>query len=305
MKKSTRVLCLVIAAAFVVTLLFSIVMSIAYAEEGGEAASRGETVYVTADANGNVESVISSVYLSNTARLDTLTDYTSLTDVKAITTNEPPVVNGDAVTFAAGEGDVSYQGTASADALPFSVRIAYYLNGREIAPEKLAGKSGRVRIEIAAENRLKRTADVDGETVELYVPFSIIGMLTLGEGFSGVTAENAKVSVQAGQITVLAVLLPGLAESLGMEPGDKINDTLTIEATVENFSFSGGNNGSDKFRKACTHGNNGKSDQCLAESQADCNRRGSIDDKITAVLDRDHTSKNENETFPCRKEIDM
>lgn len=240
MKKSTRVLCLVIAAAFVVTLLFSIVMSIAYAEEGGEAASRGETVYVTADANGNVESVISSVYLSNTARLDTLTDHTSLMDIKAITTNDPPVINGDAVTFAAGGSDVSYQGTASADALPFSVRIAYYLNGREIAPEELAGKSGRVRIEIAAENRLKRTADVDGETVELYVPFSIIGMLTFGEGFSGVTAENAKVSVQAGQITVLAVLLPGLAESLGMEPGDKINDTLAIEATVENFSFSGG-----------------------------------------------------------------
>lgn len=65
MKKTTRILCLAIAAVFVVSLLFSIAMSIAYAEEDTSASSRGETVYVTADANGNVERVISSVYLGN------------------------------------------------------------------------------------------------------------------------------------------------------------------------------------------------------------------------------------------------
>lgn len=239
MKKSTRVLCLVIAAAFVATLLFSIVMSIAYAE-GETAASRGETVYVTADANGNVESVISSVYLSNIAKTETLTDYTNLTGIKAVTTNEPPVINGDAVTFVAEGEDVSYQGTAQTSDLPFSVQITYYLNGKKIEPEELAGQDGHLRMEITTENHLKHTVEIDGEMTELYVPFSIVSMLTFDESFSGVTADHAKVSIQAGQVTVLGVLMPGLAESLEVEPGDKINDTLTVEATVKDFSFSGG-----------------------------------------------------------------
>lgn len=184
MKKTTRILCLAIAAVFVVSLLFSIAMSIAYAEEDTSASSRGETVYVTADANGTIESVISSVYLGNDQKRETVTDYTSLTDIKAITTNEPPAISGDVVTFAAAGEDVSYQGTANAEDLPFMVYFTYFLNGKQIAPEDLAGKSGRVRIEIATENRLKRTCEVDGEQVELYVPFSIIGMLTLDESFT-------------------------------------------------------------------------------------------------------------------------
>ena len=240
MRKSTRILCLILAAAFVVSLLVSIAMSVAYAEESAVLSSRGETVYVTADASGNVERVVSSVYLANVGKFETLTDYTSLTDIKAITTNEPPVISGDAVTFAAAGEDVAYQGTANAEDLPFSVHLAYYLDGKAIAPEELAGKSGRVRIEITAENHLKRTVEVDGEAMELYVPFSVIGLLTLNESFSAVTAENAKITVQAGRITVLSVLLPGLAESLSMEQGGRISDTLTLEATVENFSFDGG-----------------------------------------------------------------
>ena len=71
------------------------------------------------------------------------------------------------VTFAAAGEDVSYQGTANAEDLPFMVYFTYFLNGKQIAPEDLAGKSGRVRIEIATENRLKRTCEVDGEQVEL------------------------------------------------------------------------------------------------------------------------------------------
>lgn len=241
MKKTTRILCLAIAAVFVVSLLFSIAMSIAYAEEDTSASSRGETVYVTADANGTIESVISSVYLGNDQKRETVTDYTSLTDIKAITTNEPPAISGDVVTFDAAGEDVSYQGTANAEDLPFMVHFTYFLNGKQIAPEDLAGKSGRVRIEIATENRLKRTYEVDGEQVELYVPFSIIGMLTLDESFTGITAQNAKISVQAGQVTVLCVLLPGLKESLGLqENNEKISDTLTIEATVKDFNFDGG-----------------------------------------------------------------
>ncbi len=238
MKKTTRIVCLALAAVFVLSLLCSVVISVALGE-GDAPSARGETVYITADANGNVERVIVSVYLSNAGRHATLTDYTRLAAIEPVTINDPPVIDGEAATFAAKGEDVSYQGEAAGEDLPFSVRITYYLDGKETAPEAIAGQSGRVRIEVKAENYLKETVEVDGEPVELYVPFSVVGMMTLPESFSGVSAENAKLTSQAGQTTVMAVLLPGLAESLSTEKGDRLNDTFAVEATVENFSFDG------------------------------------------------------------------
>ena len=51
MKKSFRIICLVLAIAFAASMLISIVCSIALAD-GMD--TRGETVYVETDAEGNV-----------------------------------------------------------------------------------------------------------------------------------------------------------------------------------------------------------------------------------------------------------
>ena len=65
MKKSFRIICLVLAIAFAASMLISIVCSIALAD-GMD--TRGETVYVETDAEGNVLSMISSVYIRQRAR---------------------------------------------------------------------------------------------------------------------------------------------------------------------------------------------------------------------------------------------
>jgi len=236
MSRKFRIFCLIVALVFILVFLVSVVASFAQAEGLPAAGTRGETVYVDTDANGNPLSMISSVYIGNPDKMATIVDHTTLADIKNIAGNEEPVVEGDAVTFEANGEDVCYQGTASGE-LPFSVSIRYYLDGTPVTPEEAAGASGRVRIEVVSLNNLKRQTVVDGEPMELYVPFSLICMMSLDESFTAVSVEGAKLSAQAGRITILSVLLPGLAKSLGTENSERIKDGFVIEANVENFSL--------------------------------------------------------------------
>lgn len=236
MKKQFRLICLLLAIAFIGVMLISVIFSFASAE-GAETGSRGETVYIETDPSGNVQSIVSSVYISNPAGADTITDYSTLRDIKNVSGSESPVIEGEKVTFSTEGEDVCYQGTGVGE-LPFSVEISYFLNSRKMTPEEIAGKSGRIRIEVKTKNNLKRTVDVDGEPMELYVPFSVICMMTLGDRFTAIEAQGAKVSAQAGQFTVLSVLLPGLKESLDIEEGEEVKDSFVLEADVKNFELA-------------------------------------------------------------------
>ena len=236
MSRKFRLFCLIIALLFAAVFIVGIVMSVALADEAEDGCTRGETVYISAEADGTPREMVSSVYISNPDGLDTVSDHTTLTDIKNITGSEAPVIDGETITFKAGGEDVCYQGTASGT-LPFSVKIRYFLDGEEIAPEDIAGKSGKVRIEVHTTNNLLRRADVDGEMMELYVPFSVIVMMTLGDSFTAVEADGAKLSAQAGRITVLSVLLPGLATSLGVTGSERIKDSFSVEANAEDFAL--------------------------------------------------------------------
>ena len=232
MKKSFRIICLVLAIAFAASMLISIVCSIALAD-GMD--TRGETVYVETDAEGNVLSMISSVYITNMSGADTVTDDTTLTNIKNVLGSEAPAIDGTKATFKAEGEDVCYQGEASGD-LPFTLTLSYYLNGVKMSPKEIAGKSGRVRIEVECKSTLKRPVTVDGAEKELNVPFSVIGMMTLDEGCTGL-ASDAKISSQAGVTTIMAVMLPGLAESLEIEETDKLKDSFYVEMDTESFEL--------------------------------------------------------------------
>lgn len=52
--------------------------------------------------------------------------------------------------------DLYYRGTSN-KTLPVSISIKYYLNDEEIAASDLAGKSGKVKIEIQMTNNIFKT----------------------------------------------------------------------------------------------------------------------------------------------------
>lgn len=233
MKKSFRIICLVMAIAFAATILFSILFSVTSAQ-GND--SRGETVYVETDAEGNVRSMISNVYITNSSSKETVTDNTTLTNIKNLLGSEAPTINGQTATFKTEGKDVCYQGTASGT-LPFSIKLTYYLNGKKLSPDEIAGKGGRVRIEVECINNLKRTVELDGAQQQLYVPFSVIGMMTLDDGSTALESD-AKLSSQAGKTTIMAVMLPGMADDLELSETDRIKDDFYVELNTERFELS-------------------------------------------------------------------
>ena len=232
-RRIVRIICWILAGLFLISAASLLLARVAYA---AEPARRDESVSVDMDADGNITSVVSSVYLGNPSKEDSLTDYTTLTNIKNIAGLDSPTVEGQAVTFKADGEDVIYQGNGEGDALPFSISITYTLDGKRVQAAELAGQSGHLCITIQVTNREMHTVTVDEEAVDMYVPFTVICMYTFDETFSNVTTSG-KLTNQAGANTVMGVLMPGLRESLDDLDNESIQDTLTIETDVRNLSL--------------------------------------------------------------------
>lgn len=201
-----------------------------------EPLERSETVYVTATATGEVSSILSSVYIVNPDGREQISDVSRLTDVRNILSNETPKRNGDALVFQTDGDDVCYQG-ASDDALPFSMEVAYTLDGEQISPEELAGRSGHVGVTITYTNRMLNTVETDSGTLSLYTPLNIVTIIALNDGFSSVQCTNAHVLSEAGSISVFGLTFPGLAENLEVPATDELSNSLHFEADVTSFTL--------------------------------------------------------------------
>ena len=117
-------------------------------------ADKEETVYVKTDANGEEKTVIVSDWLKNFSGEAKIKDATDLTDVENVKGNETyKRGKKDSITWNANGKDIYYQGTSDKN-LPVSMKVTYYLDGKEISPKKLVGKSGKVKIRYEYENQM-------------------------------------------------------------------------------------------------------------------------------------------------------
>lgn len=107
------------------------------------------------------------------------------------------------------------------DSCPVDVKITYYLDGQEIAPENLAGKSGKVKIRFDYTNNSKKTVKVNGKEEEIYTPFLMAsGMILPGDNFKNVEVSNGKVISDGSNNIVVGIALPGLEDSLKLDELD-------------------------------------------------------------------------------------
>ena len=214
--KRNRVLALVLCLTLVLSCA-----GIAYADNSGkqttEAAeapaetelppdtiSDDEAVYVLTDAAGTVENIIVS----------------------------------DRIQEANGEESVTK--TQEQKDLPVDVRFTYRLDGREIAPEELAGKSGRVEIRIDYTNNAWAVKEISGKEENLCVPFLTLSALLLdNEHFSNVTVENGKLVNDGTRTVVVGYAFPGMGESLALpeELDLTIPDHVTVTADAKDFAL--------------------------------------------------------------------
>lgn len=207
-----------------------------------------ETVYVNADATGNSDEVTVSDSLKNSGSVSgNLTDESILKEIKNVKGDETFTENGDQLTWNTAGEDIYYQGTTDKE-LPVSVKLTYFLDGKEVKPDELKGKSGHLKIQVQYTNNEKKTVTVDGKEEEVYTPFIMMtGMILPNETFSNVTIDNGKVISDGSRNIVVGFGMPGLKDSLDLDEettkeaedkGVTIPENFEMEADVTDFTMS-------------------------------------------------------------------
>lgn len=201
-----------------------------------------ETVYVLADSTGKERKVIVSDHLINDENKGTIEDASTLKDIENVKGDETFKQDGSKLTWQADGNDIYYQGTSTKET-PVSQIITYSLDGKEVKPEELAGKSGKVTIRFDYTNNETVKTKIGGKEEEIYVPFAAISGMVLDDSFSNVKVTNGKVISDGKNNIVVGYALPGLKESLDVDDSDfdgdvSIPDYVEVTADVENFSLS-------------------------------------------------------------------
>lgn len=207
-----------------------------------------ETVYVNADATGNSDEVTVSDWLKNSGSVSgNLNDESILKEIKNVKGDETFTENGDQLTWNTAGEDIYYQGTTDKE-LPVSVKLTYFLDGKEVKPDELKGKSGHLKIQVQYTNNEKKTVTVDGKEEEVYTPFVMMtGMILPNETFSNVTIDNGKVISDGSRNIVVGFGMPGLKDSLDLDEettkeaedkGVTIPENFEMEADVTDFTMS-------------------------------------------------------------------
>ena len=202
---------------------------------------KDETVYVFANAKGEKNTVLVNEVLRNPEKKAELTDATDLKGIINLKGDETFTKDGDQLTWQANGADIYYQGTTDKE-LPVSLKATYYLDGKEVEPNTLAGASGHVKIRFDYTNTAKVTKKIAGKDEEMTVPFVALTGMLLGDNFSNITVTNGKATSEGNSNIVIGYAMPGLTESLKVD-SSKFDSNITLpdyfefEADVKDFSL--------------------------------------------------------------------
>lgn len=200
---------------------------------------KDETVYVFAKANGDVDNILVNETLKNHDKSATIEDTTDLKDIVNVKGDETFTQNGNKITWDAAGNEISYQGTTDKQ-LPVSVKATYYLDGNEISPEDLAGKSGKVKIRLDYTSNETVTKDVNGKDEDISVPFVAVSGMVLGDNFTNIQVTNGKYLTQGESNIVVGYAVPGLDSGVKDAAKDldtEIPDYVEVSADVTDFSL--------------------------------------------------------------------
>jgi len=126
--------------------------------------------------------------------------------------------DGTPVSARLKRSDDDMQESVDVSKLPFRIKVSCYLDGSELSPEELAGKSGSLRIRFDYENLSSSSVSVDGNDTESMVPLVFITMVALPEDrFSNVSVEGGSVSTMSDTRIAVGYAVPGIADALGTE----------------------------------------------------------------------------------------
>lgn len=206
------------------------------AKKSSENSEKNETVYVLADADGSVQEIIVSDWLKNMTSAQNITDVSKLSEIENVKGDESYTVGDNSIIWNADGQDIYYRGSASEE-LPIGVKISYTLDGKEISPDSLAGKSGKVTIRFDYTNSAYEMKKINGKEEKIFVPFAMVtGMILDNEVFRNVEVTNGKLINDGMRTVVAGAAFPELQESIGLDKKDfEIPEYIEITADVTDF----------------------------------------------------------------------
>lgn len=197
---------------------------------------KDETVYVLTGNAGSVNKIIVSDWLKNKDGDTSLVDASDLLDIQNVKGDEKFTLDGTVLTWDANGNDIYYRGTTD-KALPVTLSVRFLLDGEEISPEELAGKSGRVTVRFDYENTQYEEREVNGETQKVYVPFAAItGIVLDNEHFRNVEVTGGKLVNDGERTAIVGLAFPGMEETLGLD-NDKVSIPSYLEFTADATDF--------------------------------------------------------------------
>lgn len=179
-----------------------------------------EVVYIMTDAKGGVN----SVNVVNIFGKGSITDYGNYSAVKMLTSTEPINKDGDKIIFSTDEDRVYYQGTLDNAKIPWNIDISYKLDGKDISPDDLAGKSGAVEIHISITKNEKCTSD-------FYDNYAVQAAFTLDTNTcENIKADGATLANVGSDKQISYTVLPG--KGLEADITADVNDFEMAEVSI-------------------------------------------------------------------------
>lgn len=198
-------------------LLISMTLSPVMAQSATE---KEEVVYGLLEFDGSLESLYVVNRFPETAVRASdgqIIDYGSYTDIRNMTTSEEIEISGDEISVNTSAEQFFYQGTLEDQELPWEVSIDYLLDGQEVAPSELAGRSGPMELIID----IQENPSVNSAFYENYLLQVSVTLDT--ENFSDIESEDGTIASAGRNRVINHTVMPGE------------DARISVRATAEDF----------------------------------------------------------------------
>lgn len=207
--------------------------------ESGMETDKEESVYVLTDAYGTPTEITVTTGLKNPGPDAELTDVTTLTDIVNKEGDETYTKQADGSILWENHGsDIHYEGKADTSSeLPLTVTVTYFLDGKEVGADELAGADGNIKIRFDYENNTQENGSI--------TPFAAITGLMLSEDNAhNISVTNGASRYMDGEYLVYGFALPGVTAALDLDTMEltkeeeiDLHDFMEVSFEAEDFEL--------------------------------------------------------------------
>lgn len=181
---------------------------------------KDEIVYARLDGEGQVN----GIFVVNTFTPESkgiVVDYGSYSSIKNLTDTTELIHDGESVQMNVTDELFSYQGDLNTSNLPWNIVIEYRLNGRTLQADELAGKSGKLEIEIrTTQNKAVDDAFYENYMLQITVPFS-------ENNARNIASDDGQIAISGSTVQISFTGMPGK------------DGVFNASATVQDFEMDG------------------------------------------------------------------